>query len=149
MTSEKQGFSLIEIVVIVGIMALLLGLSAVYYNKTLHHRYLDSAAKQVCEVMQTAHSYAASQNKHVTVVFNERTFAVFTEDGKLVGKENCLPQFVVVKEKSQGFSPAEFMPDGTAREAGYVILEEIHSQRRARITLYNITGQTTWRYDGE
>ncbi|MCM8814989.1 MAG: prepilin-type N-terminal cleavage/methylation domain-containing protein [Candidatus Omnitrophica bacterium] len=144
MTSEtgKKGITLIEILVVVVIIGLLIGFSVFFPHKAISRINLDNACKSICETLQTARYYAIAEKQNFRVFFGNNSYGIYRIDGTLVGKVIKLPQFIIIKEKTDGFSPAEFLPQGTARQAGYLVLQDTSSKKTAKIVLYNLTGKT-------
>ena len=126
--------------IVLGIFSLLL---ISVFSMLLRHRegaQLEAASRLVLAQMALARSSAYNEHRRIEVAFGERTFAM-RKEGVLVGKEHTLPEHIIVKEKTGGFSPAVFLPDGTSEQAGHLILREEHSGRQRKLVLYNITGQ--------
>jgi type IV fimbrial biogenesis protein FimT len=82
-SSRPRGFTLVEIVVVLAIIGILMGLSAMALSTYLPYSNLKRAARTIISLCQMARSEAVKRNTHVAVVFNpsNQTCAVYTEDG--------------------------------------------------------------------
>ncbi|MCX7705731.1 MAG: hypothetical protein N2115_05685 [bacterium] len=138
----KKGVSLIEILVIVVIISILIGFSVFYPHKTISTTNLDIASKTICEILNTARNYAIAERQSFMVIFENNSCGIYKSDGTLIGKIYRFPRFIVIKAKTDGFSPAEFLPEGAAKQAGHIIIEDTSTKRIRKIILYNLTGKT-------
>lgn len=140
--NDKKGISLLEFLVVIFIFSLFLIPTMAFFQRRQQTLLLESAAKCITSTLQLARNYALHERKTIKVIFKENTFSIYAENGKdLIGKENKLPLHIVMKEKTNGFDPVVFSPDGTAKQAGHLILLEENSKREKKIILYNITGK--------
>ncbi len=138
---NKKGITLIEILVVIIIIGMLVLLAVFFPHKAISQTNLSIACKNVCEILNKARSYAMTESTVFQVVFINNFCGIY-RDGKPVDKIYKLPQFIVVKEKTDGFSPVEFLPDGSAKQSGHIILEDTSTKKTRKIILYNITGKT-------
>jgi prepilin-type N-terminal cleavage/methylation domain-containing protein len=137
---RNEGFSVLEMLIVLVVFSLLL---ISVFSMLLRHRqgaHLEAASRLVLAQMALAQSSAYNEHRKVEVVFGERTFSMRRE-GVLVGREHPLPEHIIVTEKTGGFSPAVFLPDGTSEQAGHLILREEHSGKQRKLILYNVTGK--------
>ncbi len=137
----NKGITLIEVLVVVAIISMLVFFSVFFPHKAISRKNLDNAAKFVCEMLNNARMHAMAQHQTIQVVFENNSCGMYTNDGSLIGKIYKLPQFIIIKEKTDGFSPAEFLPQGTAKQAGHLILEDTTTKKTKTIVLYNLTGK--------
>ena len=141
--TPKKGIGFLELLVVIFIFSLFLIPTMAFFHRHQQAFLLKSTAKCITSTLQLARSYAIAERKNVKVVFEGNTFSVYTEkEEKLIGKENKLPLHIVIKEKTDGFNPVIFSPDGTAKQAGHLILLEENSKEEKKIILYNITGKS-------
>jgi len=139
---NKKGISLLEFLVVIFIFSLFLIPTMAFFHRRQQSLLLESAVKHITSTLQLARNYAIHERKTVEVIFEKNTFSIYIENGKeLIGKENKLPLHIVIKEKTEGFDPVVFSPDGTAKQAGHLILLEENSKKEKKIILYNITGK--------
>jgi len=136
----REGLALIEILAVLAVCAVFLLPSAFYFNRSLRESRFDAACARIVETLSAAKSFAENERIAHTVVFDDDSFAIYRK-GARVGKVSVLPSGVTVREKTRGFSPVEFLPEGNAREAGNLLLEEERIGKRTRLVLYNLTGK--------
>ena len=132
---------MIEILIVLFIFSLLMVPTTAYFLKYQRASLLDSEAKKIVEIANFARESAINERKEFYVVLEEDSFVVLRENRELVGKQYRLPDHIRIKEKSVGFAPLIFKPDGTARTGGYLVLEDTAGKIEARIVLHNITGR--------
>ncbi len=80
---RHRGFTLTEVLVVLAIIGILMGLSAMALSTYLPFSNLKRAARTIVSLCQEARSEAIKRNTRVAVVFNpaNRTCSVYTEDG--------------------------------------------------------------------
>jgi prepilin-type N-terminal cleavage/methylation domain-containing protein len=139
--SFEKGFSLLELLIVLFAFALLLLPTMAYFNRYHRAILLDSTAKKIVEAAGLAREYAVNERKEFCLILSEDGFAVLRENRELVGKGQRFPDRIRVKEKSSGFDPAVFKPDGTSKNAGYLIIEDEVRKEEVKIVLHNITGR--------
>ncbi len=71
--SAREGFTLIEIMVVVAIMAIVMTMSVPVIYKVLHREPLNKAVRDVVEVLSNARARAIMQGKVVEVYFHPKT----------------------------------------------------------------------------
>lgn len=142
MTSRRTGLTILELLVTLGILCLLLVPVMTLFRRHQEEMALRLACERVISALQLARHYATSENRTFSVTFGEREFTILREGTELVGKSYHLPEHVLVRSKTDGFNPVVFLPDGTSREAGHIVLGLARDARKARkILLYNLTGR--------
>lgn len=65
-----NGFSLLELMVVVTIMSILITTSVIFGNNFLNHTAVKNATRDVASVMRLAHSKAGAMKKNYVVVFD-------------------------------------------------------------------------------
>ncbi len=93
-------------------------------------------------MLDTARNYAITERKSFFVVFDKNSCGIYDSKKNPVGKIYKFPQFIIIEEKTAGFSPVEFLPEGSARQAGHIILKDISTEKTKKIILYNLTGKS-------
>jgi len=137
----KKGFSVIEILIVLLIFSLLMVPTTAYFLNYQRGLLLESAAKEIVEIANFAREYAVTERKTFYVIFNEEKFVVLRENREPVDKEYKLPEHIKIKDRSEGFSPLVFNPDGTAKTGGYLILTDTAGKKEIKIVLHNLTGR--------
>jgi hypothetical protein len=140
-SGNNEGFSVIELLLVLFIFSLLLLPTSAYFHRYQRALLLDSTAKKVVEAVGLAREYAVNERKEFYVIFTNTGFSVLREKKELVGKEQVFPEHIEVTGKSEGFDPAVLLPDGTSRMAGYLKLEDTVQKKEIKIVLHNITGR--------
>lgn len=135
------GLSLIEILIVLFILSILMVPTTAYFIKYQRASLLESTANKIIEITDFARESAVNERKEFKVVFDEEGFSVFREDNKQIDKKYLFPEYIRIKDKSEGFSPLVFNPDGTAKTGGYLILVDTAGKREIRIVLHNLTGR--------
>lgn len=138
----EKGITFIEILVVVVILSIIIGFSVFYPFKAVSTTNLEITTRTICEILNVARNYAIAERQDFKVVFEDNSCGVYSKNGTLIGKIYRFPQFIVIKEKTEGFSPVEFLPEGAAKQAGHLILEDTTTKKTKKIILYNLTGKT-------
>ncbi|HOL21866.1 MAG TPA: prepilin-type N-terminal cleavage/methylation domain-containing protein [bacterium] len=137
----NNGFSIIEILIVLLIFSLLMIPTTMYFLKYQRASLLESSAGQIIEIAEFARASALNERKEFCVVFDEEGFVVLREKDKPVDKKYKFPDHIKIKDKSEGFSPLVFNPDGTAKTGGYLILTDTAGKKEIKIVLHNLTGR--------
>ncbi|MCM8762024.1 MAG: GspH/FimT family protein [Candidatus Omnitrophica bacterium] len=137
----KYGFSVIEVLISLLILSLLMVPTTAYFLKYHRGVVLERAANEIIDIANLAREYAVNERKEFYVIFNERKFVVLRENRQPVDKEYHLPEHIIIKDRSAGFSPLVFNPDGTAKTGGYLIVRDIAGGKEIKIVLHNLTGR--------
>jgi len=135
-----KGMSLVEILVAMVIIGLFMVFSVFYPHKAISRTNLDITCKCVCEILNKARSYAVAEHKKIQVIFNHDSCGIY-QDGKIIDKIYRFPRLIVIKETTDGLFTCEFLPEGTAKQAGHITLEDTATKATKTIVLYNLTGK--------
>lgn len=139
--SWRDGLSIIEVIIVLFVLSLLMVPLSTYFLKYQRASLLDHTAKQIIEIADFARESAINERREFYVVFDEKSFIVLRENRERVDKQYKLPDHIVIRDRSEGFSPLVFKPDGTARTGGYLILTDTAGKNEAKIVVHNITGR--------
>lgn len=138
---KKKGITFLEILIVLFIFLLFL-IPVVIFIQKYHQQYLlNSACAEIVEGINLAREYAINERCNFSVIFNERSFKILKEEKIPVWKEIKLPENVKIKEKTEGMDPLIFLPDGTTKQAGHLVLIEEISKKEKKIKIHNITGK--------
>ncbi len=85
--NRQKGFSIVELLVVVAIVAILLGVAAFSYRTTMRASRVKQAATDLYDGLMRARSQAMIQNGEVTVTYNvnNRTIS-FTQQGNVINR---------------------------------------------------------------
>ncbi|MCD5397451.1 prepilin-type N-terminal cleavage/methylation domain-containing protein, partial [candidate division NPL-UPA2 bacterium] len=95
-TYNFRGFTLLELLVVLAIMALLTAMSAPAISGYLRGARLRGGARQIASALRHARQLAITKRSDHTVYFNiaEEQFWVVDRDGVLVGERRTLPDTI-------------------------------------------------------
>ena len=98
-TARRRGFSLLELLAVMSIMALLTTLAVTSYFSAITGMARRSAVKHVVNTLILARQRACMEGARVSVMFFDE-FHGYAKDeaGKQTSEEICLPSYVVCKE---------------------------------------------------
>ena len=86
---KKEGFTLIEIIVVLGIIGIILAASYPSILNILENRALDSAARELLTTLEAARYIAVNEKVHCRVRFfqenNDWRYLIEVEEGELTG----------------------------------------------------------------
>jgi type II secretory pathway pseudopilin PulG len=139
----KKGWSIIEVLIAILVISVVLVPTIIFVQKYNRRVRLDYAIGQVEESINLAGQYARSERSEIYVIFKEKSFCVRRENGELIGKEHKFPAHIAISEKTAGFDPVIFLPDGIPEKAGYIKITDENSNRTVKINLNNLTGKCT------
>lgn len=112
---SQRGFSLVELLVVIGIMALLLGFGSVALNNVVNSSKMDQAGRQVLDEIALARQTATARNKNVEL----RLIRKPRTDGSGGNVYWQLQSGIVEATDSTNFSPIKSpasLPAGVALE---------------------------------
>ena len=138
---KKEGFTILEILIVIFIFSIFLIPVTIFIQKYHREYLLTSSYEKIIEGLNFARESAIIERCNFSVVFNERGFKILKEEDKIVWKEIKLPDYVKIKEKTEGLNPLVFLPDGTTKEAGHLIILDEITKKEKRIKIHNITGK--------
>ncbi len=134
-------FSLIEALLVMSILFALLVPTALVYSRYRQGLLLDTTAQEVSAALQMARDYAVNERRESIVRFADDGYTVYRDGANGLGRYYAFPEHVTVGEKTGGVDPVVFLPDGSARQAGHLVLCESRTRKTRRITIHNLTGK--------
>jgi prepilin-type N-terminal cleavage/methylation domain-containing protein len=138
---RKRGFTVLEILIALFIFSIFLIPITIFIQKYQRGYFLQSSCEKIIEGVNFARESAINERCDFSVIFNERSFKILKEGNKIVWKEIKFPDYVKIKEKTKGVDPLIFLPDGTAKEAGYIVIMDEITKKEKKIKIHNVTGK--------
>ena len=138
----KNGFTLLEMLIVLIIIGLfsLIGLPA-FFNRVRSSK-LKAAGAAVAQSLKLAKSYAVTRGKIYRVDFDlvKGAWGIYEgeENGELKDKWLRLPDNLAIKDITENFNPAIFRADGTIKQAGHIILENIRHHTTKKVIVNNL-----------
>ena len=139
---RNVGFTLLEILIVLIIVGLfsLIGLPA-FFNRVRSSK-LKAASASIAQTLKLAKSYAVTRGKIYRVDFDlvKGVWGIYEgeENGELKDKWLKLPDNLAIKDITENFNPAVFRADGTIKQAGHIILENIRDHTTKKIIVNNL-----------
>ncbi len=137
-----MGFTLLEILIALIIIGLfsLIGLPA-FFNRVRSSK-LKTASASVAQSLKLAKSYAVTRGKIYRVDFDlvKGAWGIYEgeEKGELKDRWLRLPDNLAIKDTTENFNPAIFRADGTIKQAGHIILENIRDHTTKKIIVNSL-----------
>jgi len=138
---NRKGLTFLEVLISIFIFLIFLIPVTIFIQKYHQSYLLNSSVAKIIDGVNLAREYAINERCVFSIIFEERSFKILKENRTLIFKEIKLPENIIVKEKTKGLDPLIFLPDGTAKEAGYIILFDEISKKEKKIKVHNITGK--------
>jgi prepilin-type N-terminal cleavage/methylation domain-containing protein len=149
---KNKGFTLVELMIAIAIMAILVAVSIPSFGRYLQSWRLNGETDQLASLMRSARSAAVS--KHVNTVFvfdttndNYYYFEDADGDGTKDSDEYCtetidLPPGIILRGHTLSQTKILFGPKGNANESGTITLQNLQNKVRT-IMLFGGTGNIT------
>ena len=144
-TDESSGYTLTELMIVLGILAVVLGLSGIWLSSQLPQYRLNGAVRQIRADLQAAKAQAVRQGNEVRVFFTDpQHYDILDDDnnngkadpGEAVESRSIQEEFAGVAIQSNN-NPI-FHPRGTASSLATVRIS--NASREKAITI-SITGR--------
>ena len=147
---DYAGFSLIEMMVVLGIIALIVGMSLPYFGRFNSGSGIRAAARQISSLLYTGRSLAITHRRPYAVVFNVSEGEVTIQDAvssERVDKRYHIPATISL-ENPDGSDPISFKDDrviftptgGVSGETGTLWLKD-KKENAISITVHQSTGR--------
>ncbi|MCY3954409.1 MAG: GspH/FimT family pseudopilin [Nitrospira sp.] len=142
---EPAGYTLTELMIVLGILAVVLGLSGMWLSSQLPHYRLNGAVRQIRADLLAARAQAVKQGNEVRVLFTDsQHYDILDDDnnngradpGEAVEPRSILEEFAGVTIESNN-NPI-FYPRGTASSLATVRVSNVSGEKAITI---GITGR--------
>jgi prepilin-type N-terminal cleavage/methylation domain-containing protein len=142
--ADTRGFSILELVVTLGLASILAGISVLNHNALRPRLNLGMATRQVVMDLQLTRMRAVAHNANQRIVFSDggtgyqlqrQTGTAYDDDGAAV----ALPPGITVVDCTAGNSTITFRPRGNASSFGTVTLANTTGD--VRRVVVDIAGQ--------
>ena len=144
------GFTLIEMMVVLAIIALVMGMSLPYFGKFTSGSQIRAATRRITTLLYAARSLAITQRKPYAVVFDVTSNEITIQDkssSEIIEKRYSIPSTVSFHEPEDS-DPITFKDDrvvftttgGLAGETGTIWLQD-KKGNSAKITVHQSTGR--------
>ncbi|MFQ5680782.1 MAG: Tfp pilus assembly protein FimT/FimU [Candidatus Omnitrophota bacterium] len=147
--NKRQGFTLLELILVITIISVVLGLSIPSLSKKIAHASFSSLVNRAYLLLDYAASRSAIKNVIVRVEFDARKRVLFASEGdvkkKNEGDEEILAKIGLPRKMRLRLDKKEisFYPDGTS--SAFEIDIRGRDNRRAVISANGIDGEITVR----
>ena len=144
-SDEPAGYTLTELMIVLGILAVVLGLSGMWLSSQLPHYRLNGAVRQIRADLLAARAQAVKQGNEVRVLFTDSQHYDILNDvnnngradpGEAVETRSILEEFAGVTIESNN-NPI-FYPRGTASSLATVRVSNVSGEKAITI---GITGR--------
>ncbi len=129
--SNDRGFTLIEIIIVLSLMLLVVGLSAVYYANSLPKFRLNATTREISAEMRKARALARIQNEKQAVLFDldQKKFGITG------AKKHEIPEGISIRiihpvngEITKGSASIIFHPTGGSEGYSIILSNERQTQ---------------------
>ena len=148
--AEPSGYTLTELMIVLGILAVVLGLSGMWLSSQLPQYRLNGAVRQIRADLQAAKAQAVRQGNPVRVSFADpQHYDIWVDDnknrrvdpGEVIESRSILEDFPGVEIESNR-NPI-FSPRGTASNFGTIKVSNASGEKRITISITGRVRVTT------
>lgn len=146
---RNRGFTLAELMISVGILAVMVALTIPSFGRFLQTWRLNGETDQLATMLRSARSAAVSKNINTVFVFDQNNESYFYfEDidgdgargsGEYCSEANDLPPGIIFQGHTLSQPRIFFGPKGNANESGTITLQNLQNRTRT-ILLFGGTG---------
>ncbi len=139
----QSGFSLLEIIVVVGLIALVMSFAAYTLNRQLPGQQLRSSAKELAAELRFTKSQAMITGEAQTFQINASTrewIGAKNHTGELPDSLEIIATTAKREQPQDGVAAIKFFPDGAAT-GGRIVLQ--HDAAKWQVDVKWLTGEVT------
>lgn len=140
---SQAGFSLLEIIVVVGLIALVMSFAAYTLNRQLPGQQLRSSAKELAAELRFTKSQAMVTGEAQTFQINANTrewIGAKNHTGELPDSLEIIATTAKREQPENGVAAIKFFPDGAAT-GGRIVLQ--HETAKWQVDVKWLTGEVT------
>ncbi len=140
---SQAGFSLLEIIVVVGLIALVMSFAAYTLNRQLPGQQLRSSAKELAAELRFTKSQAMVTGEAQTFQINANTrewIGAKNHTGELPDSLEIIATTAKREQPEDGVAAIKFFPDGAAT-GGRIVLQ--HETAKWQVDVKWLTGEVT------
>lgn len=140
---SQAGFSLLEIIVVVGLIALVMSFAAYTLNRQLPGQQLRSSAKELAAELRFTKSQAMITGEAQTFQINANTrewIGAKNHTGELPDSLEIIATTAKREQPEDGVAAIKFFPDGAAT-GGRIVLQ--HDTAKWQVDVKWLTGEVT------
>jgi prepilin-type N-terminal cleavage/methylation domain-containing protein len=143
MTTREQAFSMIEILVVLGIISLVLGLSTTYFFSFKSSSAVNIAAQEIVATLNQARSLAITRRNDYKVFFNvsANTYVVKDSSDSDIDMLHHLGNGISFTKTTFGSDTVVFKPTGSLRNLNGSIYIKNSGGKFNTIRIANTTGR--------
>lgn len=90
---DSKGFTLIELMVTITVMAILIAIAVPSFNKWLSKYQIEADTKDIYALIQDSRAKAFSQKEDIVIVVNGNTTTIKKSDGTIISSINTKTSF--------------------------------------------------------
>ncbi len=139
----QRGFTLIEVIVVVGLISILMGFSAYVLNKQMPGQQLRSSAKTIAAELRFTKSQAMVTGEAQSFQINAKTrewSGPKNHSGVLPKSLEIIATTARVEQPEEDVAAIKFFPDGAAT-GGRIVLQ--HKTAKWQVDVKWLTGEVT------
>lgn len=139
----QRGFTLIEVIVVVGLISILMGFSAYVLNKQLPGQQLRSSAKAIAAELRFTKTHAMVTGEAQSFQINAKTrewSGPKNHSGVLPKSLEIIATTARIEQPEEDVAAIKFFPDGAAT-GGRIVLQ--HNTAKWQVDVKWLTGEVT------
>lgn len=130
----QQGFSLLELVIVIALINLILGIGVLSFNTVMERIRLDNTAKLMQSQLRLIQSQAISEGQYYEMRFditrNRYRILRGSEPVKTVNFESGISYYYTATSGSSSFPYLRYYPTGAPSSGATIAIEDNHAHKR-------------------
>lgn len=141
---KPNGFTLVELLVVMGIMVLLMGISTMGFIGMRRGAELRGGARSIRSTLMLARQYAVTKRQTVKVAFTPSTMTVIFGGANTTNRTTYFTPGITITPPAN--NPLPFLPSGGLVVAGsfqdQIVISEKNGNGTKTVTVWLLTGVT-------